>query len=162
MVDNGNQPRGGNLPNRASTETLPNPTAVASKLERLATSNSFRKAPPSLRLLRRFAVHALEGRDSERKGYTLGVTVSERPASHPPRTDLMVRLEACQPRPKLAEYCQQEGLDDLVIDDLPESAYLRDFRLRRVHPQTRVLVMLGLAVLVAFARLRSAEGSICD
>src|SRR5580692_2263327 len=113
-----------------STEISPDPAAVASELERIASSPSFRKADRCVRLLRYVTGLALEGRGGELKEYALGVSVFERPDSFDPRTDPIVRLEARRLRLKLAEYYQQEGLDDPVVIALPKGAYVPHFRTR--------------------------------
>jgi tetratricopeptide (TPR) repeat protein len=117
------------------TEISPDPAAVASELERIAASPSFRKAEQCLRLLRYVTDRALEGRASELKEYTLGVAVFDRADSFDPRTDPVVRLEARRLRLKLAEYYQQEGLDDSVVIELPKGAYVPHFRSRRAPAQ---------------------------
>jgi tetratricopeptide (TPR) repeat protein/TolB-like protein len=112
-------------------EISPDPSAVASELERIAASPSFRKADQCVRLLRYVTNRTLEGHASELKEYVLGVSVFERPDSFDPRTDAVVRLEARRLRLKLAEYYQQEGLDDPVVIDLPKGAYVPRFRTRQ-------------------------------
>ncbi|MGA2601335.1 MAG: hypothetical protein ABSH09_30590 [Bryobacteraceae bacterium] len=111
-------------------ETSPDPEAVTSELERIAASPNFRKADQCMRLLRYVTSRTLEGHASELKEYVLGVSVFERPDSFDPRTDAVVRLEARRLRLKLAEYYQQEGLDDPVVIDLPKGAYVPRFRTR--------------------------------
>jgi tetratricopeptide (TPR) repeat protein len=118
----------------ASIEISPDPAAVASELERIAASPSFRKADQCVRLLRYVTDRALEGRANELKEYTLGIAVFERPDSFDPRTDPVVRLEVRRLRLKLAEYYQQEGLDDAVVIELPKGAYVPHFRSRRAPP----------------------------
>ena len=119
-----------------TTERPPSPAAIASELERIAASRSFRKAERCLRLLRYVSQSALQGRGRELKEYTLGVNVFERPESFDPRLDPVVRLEARRLRLKLAEYYQQEGIGDAVIVDLPKGAYVPYFRLRPEPPQS--------------------------
>jgi tetratricopeptide (TPR) repeat protein len=119
----------------ASTEISPDAAAVAGEVMRIAASPSFRKADQCVRLLRYLTSSALEGRGSELKEYTLGVAVFGRPDSFDPHTDAVVRLEARRLRLKLAEYYQQEGLDDPVIIDLPKGAYVPRFRARLAPPQ---------------------------
>ena len=109
--------------------------AIASELERIAASQSFRKAERCLRLLRYLADSALQGRTSELKEYTLAVNVFDRPASFDPRVDPVVRLEARRLRLKLAEYYQHEGREDAVVVELPKGAYVPCFRLRE-EPQS--------------------------
>jgi tetratricopeptide (TPR) repeat protein len=118
-------------PSSTNTETTVGPAAVRNELERIAESPSFRKAERCLRLLRHVTTLKLEGRGSELKEYSLGVTVFERPESYDPRTDPVVRLEARRLRLKLAEYYQQEGLDDPVVIDLPKGGYVPGFRSRQ-------------------------------
>ena len=112
--------------------TAPGGAAVAGELERLASSNCFRKAERCVRLLRHLTNVTLEGRGGELKEYALAVTVLERPESFDPRIDPVVRLEARRLRLKLAEYYQEEGLGDPVVIDLPKGAYVPEFRFRRV------------------------------
>src|SRR5271154_5685109 len=113
------------MPNSVSTNaTAPDDDAIAGELERLASSNCFRRAERCLRLLRHLTNVTLEGRSGELKEYALGVTVLERPESFDPRIDPMVRLEARRLRLKLAEYYQEEGLTDRVVIDLPKGAYV--------------------------------------
>jgi tetratricopeptide (TPR) repeat protein len=114
----------------AITEVSPDATAVDCEVNRIAASPCFRKAEQCVRLLRYVTSRALEGRGSELKEYTLGVSVFERPDSFDPQTDAVVRLEARRLRLKLAEYYQQEGLDDPVIIELPKGAYVPRFRAR--------------------------------
>jgi tetratricopeptide (TPR) repeat protein len=121
------------MPNSVSASRMaPDDDAVADELERLASSNCFRKAERCLRLLRHLTNVTLEGRSGELKEYALGVTVLERPESFDPRIDPMVRLEARRLRLKLAEYYQEEGLTDRVVINLPKGAYVPKFRFRSV------------------------------
>ena len=136
-----------------SSETSPDPSAVASELERIAASPSFRKADQCVRLLRYVTSRALEGRANELKEYALGVCVFDRPDSFDPQTDAVVRLEARRLRLKLAEYYQQEGIDDPVIIDLPKGAYVPRFRTRQAPPQTETPVV-AIPVLAASASFK--------
>jgi tetratricopeptide (TPR) repeat protein len=111
-------------------EAAPDNASIASELERLAVSTSFRKAERCMRLLRYITTIALEGREAELKEYSLGVSGLGRPESFDPRTDPVVRLEARRLRLKLAEYYQHEGLDDPVVIELPKGAYIPRFRFR--------------------------------
>jgi TolB-like protein len=123
-------------------------------LERLAASHSFRKAEQCLRLLRHLTKCALAGRGGELKEYSVAVTVFDRPVSFDSRIDAVVRLEARRLRLKLAEYYQQEGLDDAVIIDLPKGAYVPEFRFRRrasFLPHRSLRMRLAAAALLAVA-----------
>ncbi len=144
------------------TERPPSPAAIASELERIAASRSFRKAERCLRLLRYVIEAALQGRAGELKEYTLAVNVFERPESFDPRLEPVVRLEARRLRLKLAEYYQQEGQQDAVIVELPKGAYVPYFRFRQEAslepplipappPRDRRRFHLWLAVAVATA-----------
>src|SRR5580658_3317511 len=123
-----------------ATEGTPDRAAASQELERIAASNNFRKAERCLRLLRYVIDRTIEGREGELKEYTLGVAVFERPDSFDPRTDPVVRLEARRLRLKLAEYYQQEGLEDLVVIELPKGAYVPHFRARLVPAEEAVPV----------------------
>jgi eukaryotic-like serine/threonine-protein kinase len=122
------------VPN-TSAEIAPDPTAVASELERIAASPSFRKAERCVRLLRYLTGRALEGGGDGLKEYALGISVFDRPESFDPRTDPVVRLEARRLRLKLAEYYQNEGIDDVVVIELPKGAYVPHFRSRQAPPE---------------------------
>jgi tetratricopeptide (TPR) repeat protein len=121
------------VPNQAGAlkETLPDASSVASELERIAASKSFRKAERCLRLLRYLTSSVLDGRADELKEYAVALAVFERPETYDPGTDPIVRLEARRLRLKLAEYYQQEGIDDPVVIDVPKGAYVPGFRFRR-------------------------------
>jgi len=117
-----------------SSDEAVSPDAVAQELERIAASDCFRKATRCVLLLRSVTTLRLEGRGGELKEYALGISVFGRPDSFDPRTDPVVRLEARRLRLKLAEYYQQEGLDDPVVIELPKGAYVPHFRSRRAAP----------------------------
>ena len=126
--------RGAPAVSSSSTEIPPSPESIRSELERIAASHSFRKAERCLRLLRHVTERTLAGRGGELKEYSLAADVFERPESFDSRTDPVVRLEARRLRLKLAEYYQQEGLDDPVVIDLPKGAYVPSFRARQPAP----------------------------
>lgn len=158
------------MPNRtgAPTETSPDPAAVARELERLAASHSFRKAEQCLRLLRHLTKCALAGRGGELKEYSVAVTVFDRPVSFDSRIDAVVRLEARRLRLKLAEYYQQEGLDDAVIIDLPKGAYVPEVRFRRLPdaeadppPRASFLPHRSLRMRLAAAALLAVASAAC-
>ena len=113
-----------------SAKPSPDHAAVAQELERIAASDSFRKAERCMRLLRYLTDRTIDGQESRLKEYTLGVAVFDRSEAFDPRTDPVVRLEARRLRLKLAEYYQAEGLADPVIIELPKGAYVPHFRAR--------------------------------
>jgi len=124
----------------AGAPSLSTPAAevVLRELDRIGGSRSFRRAEQCLRLLGHITRLTLEGHnDGELKEYALGVTVFQRPESYDPRIDPVVRLEARRLRLKLAEYYQDEGIDDPVVIDLPKGGYVPQFRFRRV-PESEV------------------------
>ena len=149
----------------------PSGEEVRAELERLAASDSFRRAELSLRLLRHITNTALEGRGAELKEYTLGVSVFDRPDSFDPRIDPVVRLQVRRLRLKQAEYYQHEGADDAVIIDLPKGAYVPEFRFRRPsaaeieapaestvkHPPRLRLAGAGMILLLVAAVIFSAS-----
>ncbi len=117
-------------PNNAIAPLTVPARAVVQELERVVHSSTFCKAERCVRLLRYVTELTLEGRTHHLKEYALGLDVFGRPATYDPRTDPVVRLEARRLRLKLAEYYQQEGLDDSVVIELPKGAYIPKFRLR--------------------------------
>lgn len=119
-------------PPHASTETTPDAAAVTVELERIAASPGFRKAERCISLLRFLVGHVLARREAELKEYTIAVGALDRSEAFDSRADPVVRLEARRLRLKLAEYYQQDGLNDLVVIELPKGAYVPLFRFRQV------------------------------
>src|SRR5579872_728789 len=84
--------------------------------------------------IRRFLKFTIEchlaGRAHELKEYVLGIEVFDRPATHDPRIDPIVRVEARRLRAKLRAFYQSEGVADDLIIEYPPGSYVPQFRFR--------------------------------
>ncbi len=87
----------------------------------------------SLRM-RRFLEFTIErmlaGKADELKEYVLGVEVFDRPVSHDPRIDPIVRVEARRLRAKLRDFYQSDGAQDELMIEYPLGSYVPRFRVR--------------------------------
>jgi TolB-like protein len=107
-----------------------NPHAIEKQLERISSSEEFRKCPQLLRFLR-FAVNeALSGRDGGSKERLIGMEVFGRAGDYDAGADPVVRVEARRLRRKLAQYYAGTGRQDPVEIRLPKGGYLPTFEPR--------------------------------
>ena len=106
------------------------PEAVATHLERVLGSATFRGAERSSRLLRFIVEEALQGRADRLKDYTLGSEALGRGEQFDPRTDPIARVEASRLRSRLDVYYATDGLSDTVRISLPKGGYAPVFEVR--------------------------------
>jgi serine/threonine-protein kinase len=92
----------------------------------------------SLRM-RRFLEFTIEqrlaGKADELKEYVLGVEVFDRPPSHDPRLDPIVRVEARRLRAKLRDFYQSAGAEEELMIEYPLGSYVPRFQLRSTPPR---------------------------
>lgn len=69
----------------------------------------------------------LAGKADELKEYVIGVEVFDRPVSHDPRIDPIVRVEARRLRSKLHAFYEAEGCGEVRID-YPLGSYVPQIR----------------------------------
>jgi len=105
------------------------------QIEKLTNSHSLRGSESLCRLLRYLAEHSLDHPGLPIKEYQIATEVLGRPVGFDPQSDSTVRVQAGRLRVKLAEYYAHEGLDDLVVVDLPKGSYALAFHLRGVRPE---------------------------
>lgn len=72
----------------------------------------------------------LAGRADVLKEYVIGVEVFDRPVSHDPRIDPIVRVEARRLRGKLRAFYQADGAGDELLIEYPRGSYVPQFKLR--------------------------------
>jgi len=92
----------------------------------------------SLRM-RRFLEFTIErrlaGKADELKEYVLGVEVFDRPPSHDPRIDPIVRVEARRLRAKLRGFYESAGAEEELMIEYPLGSYVPRFQLRSTPPR---------------------------
>src|SRR5579862_9778152 len=107
-----------------------NPEAIEQQLDRIRSSDEFRKCPQLLRFLRFTVNEALSGRNGGSKERLIGMEVFGRPADYDAGSDPVVRVEARRLRRKLAQYYARDGRADPLEIRLPKGGYLPTFEPR--------------------------------
>jgi hypothetical protein len=111
---------------------------VRLQLRRILDSHVFRRSAQMERFLTLVVDRSLLGHPEELKEYSLGRDVFHRGNDYDPRADSIVRVEAQRLRRKLREYYETQGIDDIVLIDLPAGTYVPIFRYVGANsPQTR-------------------------
>lgn len=109
------------------TTSRPDRPAVQAALERVLASTCFELAERHKRFLRFIVEETLEGRGARLKGYTIGLSVFDRPADFDSQSDPLVRVEAGRLRNRLAQYYSAEGSDDPIRIEIPKGGYQPEF-----------------------------------
>lgn len=117
-----------------SSATVP-PAVVETHLERVLSSQTFRSADRSRRLLEFIVRETLEGRADRLKDYTLGAEALGRGEQFDPRTDPIARVEASRLRSRLDVYYATDGATDKVRIVLPKGGYVPVFEVRAAADQ---------------------------
>src|SRR5215217_6843143 len=118
--------------------------AILQQLERVLSSDVFRRSERSSALLRFVVERTLNGAADQLKEYTLGVQALGRGSSFDPRTDPVVRAEASRLRDRLERYYDNDGQADAILLTLPKGSYVPRFELRAERDS--VLSVAGGAV----------------
>jgi hypothetical protein len=105
------------------------------QVERLTNSHSLHSSESLCKLLRYLAEHSLDHPGVALKEYQIATEVLGRPAGFDPQSDSTVRVQAGRLRVKLGEYYAHEGVDDLIVVDLPKGSYALSFHLRAHRPE---------------------------
>jgi TolB-like protein len=111
-------------------EPVIDPQAIGQQLDRITSSDEFRKCPQLLRFLRFAVKEALSRRNGGSKERLIGMEVFGRPADYDAGADPVVRVEARRLRRKLAEYYDGDGREDPLEIRLPKGGYLPTFEAR--------------------------------
>jgi TolB-like protein len=115
---------------------------IHEQLDRISSSDEFRKCPQLVRFLR-FAVNeALSGRDGGSKERLIGMEVFGRAADYDAGADPIVRVEARRLRRKLDEYYAGDGREDPLEIRLPKGGYLPTFEVRPSSGAKRSVAVL--------------------
>jgi TolB-like protein len=114
-----------------------NPEAVREQLERVLLSTPFARSERVSKLLRFLVERALEDKQHELKESVIGVEVFGRKPDYNPKVDSTVRTEAARLRTRLSKYYSTEGIEDLLLIELPKGGYVPGFRQRGPAPVLR-------------------------
>src|SRR5208282_6306588 len=104
--------------------------ASLAQIQRILQSKTFRTSEVHKHLLTYLAEKSLAGEADGLKEYTVGLDVFAKPATYDPRQESTVRMHVGRLRQKLAEYYRTEGVDDLVVVDLPKGGFKVTFEPR--------------------------------
>lgn len=115
---------------KAPQQPEPESPDVWKALNRLTTSRGMRRAEKLTELLRFLGEMTLNGNAHYLKETTIGVSVFGRPPDYDPKTDAIVRSQACRLRAKLKRYYATEGYRDPLIIDIPRGQYAASFSWR--------------------------------
>ena len=130
---------------------------IEATLDRLVTSDTFRRSQRHRLFLEHVVRAALAGEHERLKEVIIGLEVFGRDlASYDPRQDPIVRVEAGRVRKKLARYYAIEGGDDAFEIAIPPGAYLPRLMRRKVLAKS-ARNLVSLAVL-PFANLSGHPG----
>lgn len=133
---------------------------VRSQIARIQAHRLFVHSSRMRRFLGFTVESALAGNADQLKEYVLGLEVFDRPATHDPRIDPIVRVEARRLRAKLRDYYASEGAGDELIVEYPRGSYIPQFRLRgTADPRDGAPL---IAVLPFAARRRSSSARFAD
>ena len=112
-------------------------SAVLEHLEKVLSSDVFRTAGRSSKLLRFLVEETVAGNADSLKDYTLGAVALGRGDSFDPRTDPIARVEVSRLRSRLDLYYATEGATDPLVIALPKGGYVPLFQPRSaaIHAQ---------------------------
>jgi serine/threonine-protein kinase len=122
-------------------ELVTDPQAIEKQLDRVMSSDEFRKCPQLVRFLRFAVREAFSGRGGGSKERLIGMEVFGRPADYDAGSDPVVRVEARRLRRKLAEYYAKQGREDPIEIRLPKGGYLPTFESRTSNVKHSVAVL---------------------
>lgn len=116
-------------------------TEIIHQLEKLLDSPQL-KGCPVLRKFLTYVVHeALEGRASNLKEYSIGITALGKSPDFDPQLDSIVRIHAGRLRRALNEYYYEARQGDVVRIVIPKGTYAPNFY--RQEPEVRIPQRLG-------------------
>jgi hypothetical protein len=127
--------------------------------QRIAQSDSFRRAPRLRAFLLYVVEHQLTRPEEELNEYHVATSVFDRPASFNPAEESIVRSSARQLRAKLQEYFEGNGRGEDLTLIIPKGTYVPEFVVRReVKESPRSGERRWKAVALALAILAGAWG----
>jgi hypothetical protein len=100
------------------------------QIDKIVASQALHSSESLCKLLRYIAHQALDHPGSPLKEYKIATEVFGRPTDFDPQMDSTIRVQAGRLRTKLAEYYISEGVEDLIIVELPKGTYIPSFHHR--------------------------------
>jgi Tfp pilus assembly protein PilF/TolB-like protein len=124
----------------SGSDDVPTAEEIRAAVERIVTSDAFRRSPQLVSFLR-FVVESVLGDKAESiKSYTIGVEAFGRGEDFDPQVDPIVRVEAGRMRRALACYFAGEGADLPVTIEIPLGSYIPKFRRRKNRRPTAIFL----------------------
>src|SRR5271163_4687224 len=100
------------------------------QINRLVSSHALHGSESLCKLLRYLAKHAVDHPGTPIKEFQIATEVFGRSPDFDPQLDSMVRVQAGRLRSKLTEYYSSDGLEDLIVVELPKGTYVLSFHQR--------------------------------
>src|SRR5271155_454467 len=94
------------------------------QINRLGGSHALHGSESLCKLLRYLAKHAVDHPGTPIKEFQIATEVFGRSPDFDPQLDSMVRVQAGRLRSKLTEYYSSDGLEDLIVVELPKGTYV--------------------------------------
>jgi hypothetical protein len=105
------------------------PKIVREHLDRVLSSSAFRQSKRYAAVLRFMVERGLEGSEPHLKEREIGSEVFGRSPDYDTSADHVVRSAAAEVRKRLAQYYQEDGVNDSLRIDLHRGSYVPQFRL---------------------------------
>ena len=126
--------------NKCLSMTTPDAVAVKAELEKILSSNTFKKSFVLSSFLRFVVTKTMEQKANEIKEYTIAVNGLGKPADFNPQADALVRIHAGRLRRSLIEYYSEEGNEDPVFISLNRGSYVPEFSFpEKIKPSDNAL-----------------------
>ncbi|MGI9263932.1 MAG: hypothetical protein ACR2QU_03315, partial [Gammaproteobacteria bacterium] len=100
---------------------------ILDQLDRISSSEEFRRKPVMRKLLAYLVTECIEGRSDQIKGYCIGVDVFGQQSSTDPGKGALVRNNAVRLRGLLKTYYLGDGEADPIVIDVPKGRYVPRF-----------------------------------
>jgi len=104
------------------------PKAIREHLDRVLSSSAFRQSKRYTAVLRFMVERGLEGSEPHLKEREIGSEVFGRAPDYDTSTDHVVRSAAAEVRKRLAQYYQEDGVNDSLRIDVQRGSYIPQFR----------------------------------
>jgi hypothetical protein len=111
--------------------------SIRAQVARIVQNKNLKLSEGQGRLLSYLAEKSISGEADDLKEYVVGVDAFGKPPSYDPRQESVVRTQVARLRQKLADYYNTEGVDDLILVDLPKGGFKMNFEERPPAPEAR-------------------------
>jgi len=118
-------------------QTIASEAAIRSQLATILASSPFASALRSRRFLEYVINQRLAGCNNAIKETVIALEVFDRKLDFDPRLDAIVRVEATKLRARLAEFYGAEGVNAVVVIEIPKGSYVPLFSFRAEIPDSQ-------------------------